>query len=100
MKKILVLALVLVITLSIVACARRGEGEIPTLDEIRSKRLTDDELEFSIERLKRDELIKVWGEPDRRIEREKEDVWILNEREVLVVSYNLFGRVDDVEIED
>ena len=53
-----------------------------------------------LRRVKREELIKAWGEPTRHIDSENEDVWVLDEAKALIVSYTLGGRVDDVDIED
>ena len=49
--------------------------------------------------VERDELIKVWGEPDRTDTNENEDVWILNEEEILIISYTANDRLEDADIE-
>lgn len=98
MKKIIAIILLFVLTLSFSGC--KNKSNIPSLEEIKINRYTDDEIERFLHLVKKENLIKEWGNPDRTIEHEKEDVWILDERRVLVVSYNLFGRVDDVDIED
>lgn len=98
MKKIIVITLILILTLSIVGCGK--SSAIPSLDEIKSDRYTEEDIEISLWRVKRDELIVAWGEPDRTIQQENEDIWVLDERHALVISYNLIGNVDDVDIED
>lgn len=98
MKKLIAIALLLILTLGIVGCGKRAE--IPSLEDIKTKYYTDDELESTLHRVERDELIKAWGEPYRHIDRENEDIWVLDEKKTLVVSYTIFDRVDDVEIED
>ncbi len=98
MKKLITIALLLIITFGIVGC--KNTAEIPTLEDITTNFYTDDELESTLKRVKREELIEAWGEPTRHIARENEDVWVLNERKVIVVSYRSNGRVDDAEIED
>lgn len=98
MKKICTVVLLLVFTLGIVGC--NNKSEIPTIDDIKTSFYTDDELEGMLRRVKREELIKAWGEPTRHIDSENEDVWVLDESKALVVSYTLGGRVDDVDIED
>ena len=100
MKKRIAMALLLVLiaTLGLVGCA--GETQIPTLEDIKTNFYTDDELEGTLRRVKRDELIEAWGEPTRHVDHENEDIWVLDERKALVISYTLGGRVDDAEIED
>lgn len=98
MKKIIVITLILILTLSIIGCGK--SSAIPSLNEIKSDRYTEEDIEISLWRVKRDELIVAWGEPDRTIQHENEDIWVLDERHALVISYNLIGNVDDVDIED
>ena len=98
MMKIIALFLILASALSVVSCA--NTAEIITLEEIVTQHLTDDEIEQSLRRVERSRLIEAWGEPDRRIAHENEDVWVLDDGKVLIISYNLGGRVDDAEIED
>lgn len=98
MKKLIAILLLFVLILGIVGCTKGGE--IPTLEDIKTNFYTDDELERLLHRVKRDELIEAWGEPTRHIDHENEDVWVLDERKALVISYTLFDRVDDAEIED
>lgn len=98
MKKIIVIVLIFTFTLSIVGCKKKSN--IPSLNDIKTQHYTDDEIERILHFVKRDELIKIWGEPTRTIKHENEDVWVLDERKALVVSYTIFGIVDDVDIED
>ena len=98
MKKLIAIMLLLILTLGIVGCG--SDAEIPPLEDIKTNFYTDDELEGMLHRVKREELIRVWGEPTRHIDRENEDVWVLDETKALVISYTLGGRVDDAEIED
>lgn len=99
MKKLTAIALTLVLSFGIVGCARKN-AIIPTIDDIKTNYYTDDELERTLNRVDRDELIKAWGEPTRHIDHENEDVWVLDEGKAIVVSYTIFGTVDDAEIED
>lgn len=98
MKKLIAIALLLILTLGIVSCG--SNTEIPTLEDVKTNFYTDDELERTLHRVKRDELIEAWGEPTRHIDRENEDVWVLDEKKAIVISYTIGGRVDDAEIED
>lgn len=98
MKKILGLTLLFITILGVTSCA--NNTEIVSLDEIKSNYYTDDEIERILWHVNRDDLIKVWGTPDRTITYENEDVWILNERQVLVISYNRNNKLNDVDIED
>ena len=78
----------------------RNNIEIPSLEEIKTKYYDDDMIEREIRKCDKESLIKKWGEPDRRIEYENEDLWFLDERRVIVVSYNMLDQVVDVDIED
>ena len=98
MKKLIAISLLFVLMLGIVGCGKGGE--IPTLEDIKTNFYTDDELEGMLRRVTREELVEAWGEPTRHIDHENEDVWVLDERKALVISYTLSGRVDDAEIED
>ena len=98
MKKIIALALVVIMALSIVGCGKKSD--IPSLEDIKTNFYTDDELEKTLRRIERDDLIAEWGEPDRHIDHENEDVWMLDERKALVISYTLGGKVEDADIED
>ena len=98
MKKLIAIALLLILTLGIVSCG--SNAEIPTLEDVKTNFYTDDELERTLHRVKRDELIEAWGEPTRHIDRENADVWVLDEKKAIVISYTIGGRVDDAEIED
>ena len=98
MKKILALTLALSLMLLAVGCGRKPD--VPTLDEIKNSYYTDDEIEFALRRATRAELNEAWGAPDRTLEWEREDIWVLDEGRVLVVSYTLCDTVDDAEIED
>lgn len=99
MKKLIAISLLLVLTLGIVGCAINN-AEIPALEDIKTNYYTDDELERMLHRVKRDELIEAWGESTRHMDYENEDVWVLDERKALVISYTISGRVDDADIED
>lgn len=98
MKKLIALTLLFILALSITGC--NNKSNIPSIDEIKTQYYTDDEIERSLQGVKRDELIDLWGQPDRTIDLENEDIWVLNERKALVISYNIFGTVDDADIED
>ncbi len=98
MKKLLGLALLSIMAFGVVGCG--NNSDIPSLNEIKTQHYSEDKIERLINRVKRKNLIKEWGQPDRVIKDENEDVWVLDERRVLVVSYNIFNKVDDVDIED
>ena len=98
MKKMIAIALALMLMMSIVGCG--ASATIPSLDEIKTQYYTDDELERALNRVKRDALIDAWGEPTGTISHENEDVWVLDGTRALVISYHLNGTVDDVDIED
>lgn len=98
MKKLLGLALLSIMAFGVVGCG--NNPDIPSLNEIKTQHYSEDKIERLINRVKRKNLIKEWGQPDRVIKDENEDVWVLDERRVLVVSYNIFNKVDDVDIED
>ena len=98
MKKIIVLTLLVLTILGVTSC--KNNSNIVPLNDIKQTYYNDDELERSLWHVKRDDLIKAWGNPDRRIEHENEDIWILNERQVLVVSYNRNNELNDLDIED
>lgn len=98
MKKLLGLALLSITAFGVVGCG--NNPDIPSLNEIKTQHYSEDKIERLINRVKRKNLIKEWGQPDRVIKDENEDVWVLDERRVLVVSYNIFNKVDDVDIED
>lgn len=103
MKKTVALLVACCLALSLSFCLSACNNEnvdIPTLDDIRTNFYTDDELEGMLHRVKRERLIEAWGEPDRHIDHENEDIWMLDEARALVISYTLFGKVDDAEIED
>jgi hypothetical protein len=97
-KKLMTLLLSFVLAFAIFAC--RNNSEIPSLDDVKTQYFTDDELEITLRRVERDDLIAAWGTPDRHVQRENEDVWILGEGRVIVVSYNFNDRVKEVDIED
>ncbi|MBR7135607.1 MAG: hypothetical protein IKD14_00595 [Clostridia bacterium] len=103
MKRILLIALgsVMLLTsalLVFVGCV--DTGDIPTVAEVKTEFYTDDRLERTLNRTPREDLLKVWGQPDKTVAYENEDVWFLGDGRALVVSYTRGGRVDDVDIED
>ena len=99
MKKFYVFMFLLVSVFIFSSCTRNNI-EIPSLEEIKTKYYDDDIIEREIRKCDKESLIKKWGEPDRSIEYENEDVWLLDERRVIVVSYNFLDQVVDVDIED
>ena len=98
MKKIFVLGIIFLLIFSVTSCKKKTS--IISLEEIKSQYYSDDQIEKYIRHVRRDVLVKEWGTPDKRIEYENEDVWVLNERKFLVVSYNRNNKVEDVDIED
>lgn len=98
MKKIIVLALVFVMALGIVGCGKKYD--IPPLDEVKSHLYTEEDIEIYLRGVSRAEIIEVWGEPDRTVADENEDVWVLNGEEVLIISYTANGKLEDADIED
>ena len=99
MKKFYVFMFLLIAVFIFSSCTRNNI-EIPSLEEIKTKYYDDDIVEREIRKCDKESLIKKWGEPDRRIEYENEDLWFLDERRVIVVSYNMLDQVVDVDIED
>lgn len=99
MKRIYVFMFLLVSVFAFSACTRNN-AQIPSLEELKTQYYDDDIIEREIRKCERVDLIKKWGDPDRSIEYENEDVWILDERRVIVVTYNILDQVVDVDIED
>ena len=98
MKKIIAFALIIIMALSIFGCAKKSPSDILSLEEINTQYYTDDEIADSLKNINRDDLIKAWGDPDRTAADENEDTWVLNEKKVLIIVYNLFGEVYKADI--
>ena len=59
MKKLIALIMVLVCILSFSACSFKND--VPTFDDIQD--YTEEDFEIYLNRVKRDSIIKEWGEP-------------------------------------
>ena len=95
MKKLIVLALVLVCVLSLGACSLKND--VPTFEDIQD--YTEEDFEIYLNRIKRDALIKEWGGPSETSSDNNSDTWVLNEQRTVTIIYDASNRVKDAEVE-
>ena len=95
MKKLIALALVLVCVLSLSACSLKND--VPTFEDIQD--YTEEDFEIYLNRIKRDALIKEWGEPSETSLDNNSDTWVLNGQHTVTIIYDASNRVKDAEVE-
>ena len=93
MKKLIALIMVLVCILSFSACSFKND--VPTFDDIQD--YTEEDFEIYLNRVKRDSIIKEWGEPSEITS--DTDTWVLNEKRTVTIIYDASNRVKDAEVE-
>ena len=96
MKKVVALALILIMALGIVGCSKKYE--IPSLDEVKSHLYTEEDIEIYLRGVSRDDLIEVWGEPSETLDEENADMWVLDEERILTISYSTNDKLQDADI--
>jgi len=93
MKKLIALILALVCVLSLASCSLKND--VPTFDDIQD--YTEEDFEIYLNRVKRDAIVKKWGEPSETSA--DTDTWVLNEKRTVTIIYDTSNRVKDAEIE-
>lgn len=93
MKKIITLVIALVCVFSLGACSLTND--VPTFDDIQD--YTEEDFEIYLNRVKRDSIIKEWGEPSETSV--DTDTWVLNEKRTVTIIYDTSNRVKDAEVE-
>ena len=92
MKKLIAFVLGLVCILSLSACSFKND--VPTFDDIQD--YTEEDFEIYLNHIKRDALIKEWGEPSKTSE--NADTWVLNEKRTVTIIYDTSDRVKDAGV--
>lgn len=95
MKKLMALVLVVVCVLSLGACSLKND--VPTFEDIQD--YTEEDFEIYLNRIKRDALIKEWGEPSETSSDNNSDTWVLNEHRTVIIIYDASDCVKDAEVE-
>ena len=93
MKKLIALIMVLVCILSFSSCSFKND--VPTFDDIQD--YTEEDFEIYLNRVRRDSIIKEWGEPSETTS--DTDTWVLNEKRTVTIIYDASNRVKDAEVE-
>ena len=82
--------------LSLGACSLKNN--VPTFEDIQD--YTEEDFEIYLNHIKRNALIKEWGEPSETSSESNADTWVLNEHRTVTIIYDASNRVKDVEVEN
>ena len=69
--------------------------DVPTFDDIQD--YTEEDFEIYLNRVKRDAIVKKWGEPSETSA--DTDTWVLNDKRTVTIIYDTSNRVKDAEVE-
>ena len=94
MKKLV--SLVIALTFAIALCACSSAKNVPSFEAIQT--YTEEDFEMYLNRVKRDALIKEWGEPYETSLDKNADTWLINETRTVTIIYDKNDRVKDAEI--
>ena len=91
MRRLMAIILAAVCVVSLGACSLKKD--VPTFQHY-----TEEDFEIYLNRIKRDAIIKEWGDPSETSTENNSDTWVLNEKRTVTLIYDTSNRVKDAEV--
>ena len=96
MKKLTVLILSLFMVIGLVGCGKE-ETKIPELNKV-NKDIQEEQLKSELVGKGKEDIQNAWGKPDSVTSGPKGEIWVLDDKHIIIVYYDNDDTIKDVMI--